>query len=151
HTRSKRDWSSDVCSSDLAVIFTLVLSGIYQGNKDVLNKLTGSICPVIRFPARPGLNVTRRKDIVVFCLVVYSVNHFLFSSFRSVGDNDSAGYITEPFISFFCLNITPQYSLFVFPAKGKLCQKITSVLLLSLISILKLSAVSGHSPDNAIG
>lgn len=58
--------------------------------------------------------MTRRKDIVVFRLVVYSVNHFLFSSFRSVGDNDRAGYITEPLISFSCLNITPQYSLFGF-------------------------------------
>lgn len=95
--------------------------------------------------------MTRRKDIVVFCTVVYSVNHFLFSSFRIVGDNDSAGYITEPFISFFLSQYYPVIFSFVFPAKGKLCQKITSVLLLSLISILKLSAVSGHSPDNAIG
>src|SRR5699024_11894278 len=39
HTRSKRDWSSDVCSSDLAVgshIDTVYNSGMYDGTVGVL-------------------------------------------------------------------------------------------------------------------
>src|SRR5699024_7052169 len=31
HTRSKRDWSSDVCSSDLFGFPILILGGIYSG------------------------------------------------------------------------------------------------------------------------
>src|SRR5699024_12104943 len=33
HTRSKRDWSSDVCSSDLDIGGALALAAVQKGNK----------------------------------------------------------------------------------------------------------------------
>src|SRR5699024_8953599 len=33
HTRSKRDWSSDVCSSDLLQLLLLVKSSLYQAGQ----------------------------------------------------------------------------------------------------------------------
>src|SRR5699024_11993290 len=43
HTRSKRDWSSDVCSSDLIVSGAMgsVLSAISTGMQGALNVVTG--------------------------------------------------------------------------------------------------------------
>src|SRR5699024_11979087 len=38
HTRSKRDWSSDVCSSDLAYIFTLLFNNLYDWLMTLLPK-----------------------------------------------------------------------------------------------------------------
>src|SRR5699024_11532258 len=42
HTRTERDWSSDVCSSDLATSWSLPDSGNKRGGGDAHLKLTGS-------------------------------------------------------------------------------------------------------------
>src|SRR5699024_12222881 len=43
HTRSKRDWSSDVCSSDLVSIVCTVLENDYDNSPEVVALLGASI------------------------------------------------------------------------------------------------------------
>src|SRR5437868_11430548 len=50
HTRSKRDWSSDVCSSDLPTDVTVTLIGETGTGKDVFAHLTHDLSPRVRQP-----------------------------------------------------------------------------------------------------
>src|SRR5699024_8284711 len=71
HTRSKRDWSSDVCSSDLLSNinlelgdgdFVTVIGSNGAGKSTVLNTVAGKINPDTGTVNIAGRNVTRLKD-----------------------------------------------------------------------------------------
>src|SRR5699024_11680934 len=60
HTRSKRDWSSDVCSSDLS---SKVKGSIVGGNSlDLISKI--GICVIILF-LRANLNSTNKSFLTI--------------------------------------------------------------------------------------
>src|SRR5207249_8128003 len=72
HTRSKRDWSSDVCSSDLLLrpklefIFARPLIGVSRGQ---LQLLTKHLARLVHEPAVVGgveINVDISRELAVF-------------------------------------------------------------------------------------
>src|SRR5207245_4944682 len=63
HTRCYRDWSSDVCSSDLRQRFSSVCNGrahqIRAGLADLLRNLVENLMPFARRKASPAIQIGR--------------------------------------------------------------------------------------------
>src|SRR5699024_12076393 len=66
HTRSKRDWSSDVCSSDLFA--TVVTKGYLDGNPivDVLSSIPDCLFPPLQNMAIPALLASSNASLLAF-------------------------------------------------------------------------------------
>src|SRR5207249_8056412 len=70
HTRSKRDWSSDVCSSDLASILLVPGAAVVHGHHNDLLHLPFSREPFSRFvqiptaPAETAIGPGRTENIL---------------------------------------------------------------------------------------
>src|SRR5206468_6550844 len=71
HTRSDRDWSSDVCSSDLSVHDVREAEAAHAGGADYL--LVGPVFSTATHPDRAPLGLARLQEIVGIGLPVIAI------------------------------------------------------------------------------
>src|SRR5699024_11901197 len=77
HTRSKRDWSSDVCSADLTSGKIYHLKDLFKQGSDYVNVLSNHVKQQIKARDIPILNdfdkISKNQDFYIAdkCLVLY--------------------------------------------------------------------------------
>src|SRR5699024_11856966 len=87
HTRSKRDWSSDVCSSDLSTTFSIRLSSTEEHLEDELSRIENVVLSTHTLDLNDSYLAAEEN------LIIYSDGHFI------AGDSEMAEKIYSEIIT----------------------------------------------------